>query len=261
MSSSQYLFAELNEYKKLIEAGYEIKKAKSGKLNIHCTTPVWVTFLIRRGTSDLEVVKTVIGNEEYKILLDTIFRFGDTSKIRYIVDAGSNIGVTAVYFKHFFPDAHVMTIEPDPQNNDQLAENIRLNHLTNVLQLRVALWHEDAVLHIDDSFRDGKEWSLTVRTQKTGNKGSTGTVQGVPLEKLMEQFSFPYIDVLKMDIEGTERFLFASEKFLDIIERAVKYIVIEIHDEFNVRKSICTKMCQMGFDQYDSEYVTLFRKR
>ena len=53
------------------------------------------------------------------LLLEAIFIDGDydvplATPPRTIVDLGSNIGVSILYFKLRFPDAHVIGVEPDP---------------------------------------------------------------------------------------------------------------------------------------------------
>ena len=63
-------------------------------------------------------------------------------------------------------------------------------------------------------------------------------------------------DILKIDIEGAERFIFddrASQDFLD----KTRVLVIEIHDEFNIRSSIYKELRKRGFSIVEQGELTL----
>lgn len=44
-----------------------------------------------------------------------------------IVDCGSNIGMSVIFFKLLYPDARVLAFEPDPAPFELLEQNIRTN--------------------------------------------------------------------------------------------------------------------------------------
>ena len=50
----------------------------------------------------------------------------------FILDCGSNIGMSVLYSKHVFPDARVVAFEPDPVVLPYLRENIESNGLRDV---------------------------------------------------------------------------------------------------------------------------------
>ena len=60
---------------------------------------------MRLGTSDTMVFGSVIVDEEYA--------FGLPASARVIVDAGANIGLTAIFYAKRFPNARVFAIEPE----------------------------------------------------------------------------------------------------------------------------------------------------
>ena len=63
--------------------------------------------------------RVTVSDYSQLLLLEAIFIDGDydaplATPPRTIVDLGSNIGVSILYFKLRFPDAHVIGVEPDP---------------------------------------------------------------------------------------------------------------------------------------------------
>ena len=76
------------------------------------------------------------------------------------------------------------------------------------------------------------DWSLTVSESFT----PTG-LKSVSVQKIIDDRKWDFVDILKIDIEGGERFLFAKEADLSYLSK-IKLMVLEIHDEFNIRKPI-----------------------
>src|ERR1700741_4382586 len=62
---------------------------------------------LRKGTSDLEVFR--------EIFLFNTYDF-PVPEPRTIVDAGANIGLSAVYFANRFKDATIFAVEPESSN-------------------------------------------------------------------------------------------------------------------------------------------------
>jgi FkbM family methyltransferase len=165
--------------------------------------------LLRHNTSDFRVFNQVMLDKEYKALADYVNKYIPSYSVKYIIDAGGNIGLTTLYLKKRFHRAHIVSIEPDGKNLSALQKNVRLNRLTNVSWLKAGLWGKGEELTIDRSFRDGREWSIALTS--ANNIAATATLKGMTVENIMHKFSFPYIDILKIDIEGAERFVFADD--------------------------------------------------
>jgi len=86
---------------------------------------------LRLGTSDLGVIVKVLGSHEYG------FPFDGTPKL--IIDAGANIGISALYFAQRFPDAKIYAIEPEEGNFELLKKNC--NGRPNIILKKAALWN------------------------------------------------------------------------------------------------------------------------
>lgn len=248
------LFNELISYAGVIEQGVAIKKIDTAVLeftyefNNH---PLKV--LVRRKTSDLKVFQSVILHHEYKLVAEHFLKNGNP--VTVILDAGANIGVTSLYFKNFFPHAKIIALEPDPANFNWLKKNIDLNNYDNIACVQSALWTKEASLKIVDTFRDGEHWSLSVE-ETLAREGDI--VQGTSLPSLLNKFGVREVDIFKIDIEGTERYLFNNTQFVNTIADHVKSMVIEIHDEYNIRPVIYSAMQQNGFEKTEAETVSFF---
>ena len=57
------------------------------------------------------------------------------------------------------------------------------------------------------------------------------------MEEIIYENKLEIIDILKIDIEGGERFLFDDRKSFSFLDKT-RILVIEIHDEFNIRPRI-----------------------
>src|SRR5438067_450203 len=78
-----------------------------------------------------------IDEQEFDILWNEIFRvnqyvFSSKTDTPFIIDCGSHIGMSVLYFKRRCPQAQIIAFEPNPQTFQILERNIRQNHLQDV---------------------------------------------------------------------------------------------------------------------------------
>ena len=160
-----------------------------------------------------------------------------------IIDAGANVGYTSLFFNSVFPSAKIIAIEPDNQNFLILSENISLNQLENkIVPLKMALLEKaDINLLTKTDFRDGKDWAITVEETNLQTD-----LKSTSISQILSQFKLNEIDILKIDIEGAERYLFEENSDLNYLNH-VKSLIIEIHDEFNCRSQIYDQLKMKGF--------------
>ena len=113
------------------------------------------------------------------------------TKCPYIIDCGSNIGLSILYFKHIFPNSRVLSFEPDPFLFKYLAQNVRANGLTDIEIVPKAVWSSDTTLPFLSDGADGG---------KVSSASNGLSVEAVMLNQFLDQD----VDFLKIDIEGNE---------------------------------------------------------
>ena len=185
-----------------------------------------LVFYIRKDSSDLFVFNQVIIEEEYsKLLLMQNHEKGNL----VIIDAGANIGCTSLWFASYFPNAVIYAIEADASNFRYLEKNIRENKFSqSVLIYFNALWKDNSVLNISDSFRGGKEDSKRIIL---GNVENENSVKGITISDLKELVWGRRIDIFKMDIEGAESELFPDLEHAKVFLDSIDILAVELHPE------------------------------
>lgn len=208
-----------------------------------------VTLRCRRFSSDFKVVRQIFVDDEFRDLFALLSARG--VKVRYIVDAGGNIGAATLRLSRQFPDAKIVCIEPDAANVALAERNIADNAIKAEV-LAFGLWRDTRRLYFDRSFRDGAAWSITLTEQPV----SANYVESLSLADVMTRCQLPVIDLLKIDIEGGERFIFdGTDRGLEFLDHT-RAIAIEIHDEFEIRPVIVDALTRRGFELSTSgEYV------
>jgi len=174
---------------------------------------------LRNNTSDIPTLYQVFYEMEY----DIDYKF----EPKVIVDCGANIGLAAVYFKNRFSNSKIISIEPEKSNFDLLYENTK--NYENIHLLQRGIWNKDTNLKIEN-IGLGHWGFVTTETEEE----SRDTIKSISIDSIMEKYNLDHIDILKIDIEGSEKELFESN--YDWMDK-VNCIFIELHDRF---KEGCT---------------------
>ncbi|UXA20226.1 FkbM family methyltransferase [Mycobacterium sp. SMC-4] len=110
-----------------------------------------------------------------------------------IIDAGANVGYSALYLADRFPDAIVIAVEPDAGCVEILRRNCAVN--SRIHPVRAALWSHDR--GVDLVNRDHGSWA-----NRVADGGST--TPSVTLDQLIAQVAEAAPLIVKLDIEGAE---------------------------------------------------------
>jgi FkbM family methyltransferase len=214
--------------------------------------------VLRRGTSDYFIFNQIFIRRDYNALLDLVSQhFGDRP-VQYMMDAGANIGCATVLFKTWFPEARIIAIEPESSNHALAAQNVALNGLTGVHLEQGGLWIKDEQLCVRSDFRDGSHSAFTVSSAKDGQPGA---VAGFTVASLLRKHRFPRLDVLKIDIEGAEKYLFSDDAHLQSFLPLVHCVAVEVHEECITEAEVTNKLEQFGFTCSKSgEYLIGFNQ-
>lgn len=210
------------------------------------------TIKLRKNSSDLLVFDQVFLKEEYKAII-SIFQNNNLLP-KVIVDAGSNIGLAALQFQKAFPQSKIYAIEPDPANYEALTANI--GYSANCTLFNKAIWNKRDTLFLSNSFGDGDAWAKSV-----SKEGSTSfKVEAISINDLMELEKIEYIDILKIDVEGSEATIFQSDNDLSFLDKT-SVISVEIHDVMNCRSRIYEILTGKDFFLFDSNEMTIGVKK
>ena len=168
------------------------------------------------------VMVTCLLNE---IFIDESYAFHTTKKDPIIIDCGSNIGISVLYFKYLYPDAKIIGFEPEPTSFEILNQNIEANNLKDITVHPIALCNKEGSITF---FRSENAPGSTVN----GIKSNGGFVRNAPTIEVKASRLSNYIngpvDFLKMDVEGAE-----DDIFEDLVEnnklKFIKEMVFEFH--------------------------------
>jgi len=174
---------------------------------------------LRVGTSDIPTFRQVFVAREYDSpnlppSADVIF------------DLGANIGLSSVFFASRYPSAKLLCVEPDDGNYSLLGRNT-LPFGDRVIRRKAAVWHVDGKVSFATEDEHGNSfgaWGGQVKSE-----GGTHLVDAVSIASLIRDYKIEKIDILKVDIEGSEKEIFEGD--VSWLSR-VGLVIVETHDRF-----------------------------
>lgn len=159
---------------------------------------------------DIHILREMFVDEHYRMPAD------DT--VKRVIDFGSNVGGSLVYFAHKFPSATILAVEP----YSACLEMLRLNAEQfgdRVQIVPVAACGESGQIIL---YPNGEHWSASVTHRRGDKEGMC-----VPCEtfsQIANRFGNEDIDFVKCDIEGSEFELFHANE-----TKRIKHFIGEIH--------------------------------
>ena len=175
----------------------------------------------RAHTSDEFVLRGIFVDKEYELAKIT-------PEPKFIIDGGACGGCASVYFANMYPEARIIAIEPDAQNFELLSRNIE--PYPNVKGLRAGLCggNRDKWLRIKNPDRTYGDFVSYV-TEET-DKDRDDSIPGLTIGNILKKSGFERIDILKLDVEGAEKYIFESnyEYWLS----RTNIVIVELHDRF-----------------------------
>jgi FkbM family methyltransferase len=194
------------------------------------------TLLLRRETGDYMVFSEVFASGAY------LLRGVVPDRVRLVVDLGANVGLATLFFIIQYPRARVVAVEPDRDNFELLRQN------TTAVR-DICLLVEGAVnVYTGHARFDTSETTYNGRLSEHNALSDSSRQQIVPcftMEDILARHGLldSFIDVLKVDIEGTEQQLFgASPVWL----RRVGVLVAELHGAYRA-EHLARDLAPFGF--------------
>jgi FkbM family methyltransferase len=160
-------------------------------------------------------------------------------RVKLIVDLGANVGMSCLYWLAVYWRAEVIAFEPHPGHVAQCQINLERNGL-----FRRATLHGFAA-----GVAPGRAW-----ISDAGTSSQVGTAPGGDYEiEVVDIFAMLHgrrIDILKIDIEGSEYELLEDPRFGEL---DVRTIIMEWHerdDRPNGNAWCCERLRELGFQLY-----------
>jgi FkbM family methyltransferase len=196
------------------QLSYDAMRLRFQNLLAFSQKPVRVRFLNHQvGSPSFADLNFLIS----EIFLQQLYFFKTEREDPFIIDCGSHIGMSILFFKILYPHAKVLGFEPAPHTFAFLKENVDVNNLLDVDVVNKAVSNAEGKMKF---FGDD---SLTSSLLKSRG----GHEIEVDVTKISKYIDRP-VDFLKMDVEGAEGLVFedlVSSGKLNLI----KQMIVEYH--------------------------------
>jgi FkbM family methyltransferase len=157
----------------------------------------------------------------HEIFIEQAYYFKCDTPDPFIIDCGSNIGMSVLFFKALYPRAQLLAFEPDERAFSCLETNVKSNDLRDVvIHKKAVVDKEGEIAFYENLDRPGP---LTMSTMAARTSKDKQYVDGTVLSNYINSD----VDFVKIDIEGAElpvlKELCASGKLPLIKKMAIEY--------------------------------------
>jgi FkbM family methyltransferase len=173
-----------------------------------------------------------------EIFIEEIYRFKTTQKKPFIIDCGSNYGLSIIFYQMLYPEARIIGVEADPEIFNILQSNLQAWNIQDIKLYQKAISAQDSSITF---YREGAD-AGSIKRNDASQKVEVETLR---LDDLISE----EVDFLKIDIEGAETEVISSCKRLGM----VKNLFIEFHafkKEPQALSRILAKLEHEGFRYY-----------
>jgi FkbM family methyltransferase len=176
-------------------------------------------------SSDFVVAHEMFSRDDYGLC-----RIASVRDNPVILDFGANIGAFTIAAAMRFPEAKIFAYEPEEENFKILSKNIELNKLQNiVIPHQAAIAGHDGVEKLFlSNFEYGHSLLKEFIVEEKTNETEMLSVFCVTVESILETNRIRYVDLIKMDIEGSEYEVLYG--LSDELYKCIDRIVLEIHE-------------------------------
>jgi len=151
-----------------------------------------------------------------------------------IIDCGANIGMSVLFFKMLYPNSSILAFEPNPQAFEMLVKNIEENNLRNVTTINAALSNKNGLISF---YQSNEPDSLRGSTNSVRGGKNKYQVKTIKLSSYIDDFD---IDLIKMDVEGSEWEVLDDLKEADKLRKCKQYLIEYHHNIMNEPSRLST---------------------
>ncbi|MGA8669358.1 MAG: FkbM family methyltransferase [Terracidiphilus sp.] len=161
----------------------------------------------------------------------------DPGSVLRIVDLGGNVGYSCLFWCRKYPNARVLTLEPHPTHCRLLEWHVKKNGYANRVKLvAAAAGVRDGIANLTDE-DDG---AAIVKDMLAGSIA-------VRLVDVFQAVPAGPIDLLKMDIEGSEYAILEDPRFEALAART-RCVLLEWHVRGDKGEALCRdRLTSLGF--------------
>lgn len=170
------------------------------------------TTLVRRNfqAGDRQVSLDVRDDSSTRLVIREIFQDAvyapppGVAPPRVVLDIGGHIGISSAFFRLAYPNAAILTIEPDPTSFAILSGNT--GHIGNCRAFNLGLFERDTVAHFNAAQISVLSSVFPIPHQGVPTAATQVQLRhaGAFADELAAQFKLPGFDLIKIDTEGAE---------------------------------------------------------
>lgn len=168
-------------------------------------------------------IREIVKHDEYRL-----YKYFNKNGV--FIDIGGNHGICSIILSKQNPKGKIFILEPDPILIEKIKHNIEINNCKNVTIISKGLGSGENVTLTAGGKCSGANSTIVnnISIFKEKQKGyKSEIVETITFDNLLTTFNISNIELLKIDCEGGEYYLYDSEKFRSSI---VKNLVGEFHN-------------------------------
>lgn len=174
-----------------------------------------------------------------------------------ILDVGAHRGESIRFFKSIYPESHLYSFEPDPENFMEL-KKVAEEFGTHVIQAalgenegtcpyyRQGISHMGGLLPIDTASTDSLGYAQRAENEQISVRKTT-------LDSACADLGITHVDILKIDVQGYESKVIEGAtgilKNTDCI--AIEILLYDLYGKTNTFVEVVRLMDEMGFSLWD----------
>jgi len=165
-----------------------------------------------------------LGHQFEEIFKSRIYApYLESKKDAVVLDIGANIGIFSLYASKYAKQ--VYAIEPSQEHFDTLNRMILHNDLKNVKSIKKAIYMKEQTLNF---YHNNNKTMYSLHQAVEDGKQPPEKVEATTIEKLMEEEKVDHVDLVKIDIEGTEFEVLSHPSFQRVADR-IDIVIGETH--------------------------------
>ena len=178
------------------------------------------------------------------------------------VDGGANEGLYSLFAsRHVGSTGRVLAVEPSSREYARLVANLRVNALDNVTSVRGALGDSrgEVTLAVAGGGHDGLNTIGPHASDLNVETAAHEQVELLTLDDLVLAHGFGRVDVIKLDVEGSELRVLDGARALIARDRPLLLIEVEVErlaSQGDTKDMLLERITSLGYQLYVFDEVT-----